>query len=78
MLVSLKFGYIHKKFTYVSPFVHSVRGLGLCDRVVKEDKELFEGGLVHDVDLAELHDEEVEDAAPGGYRSELFPGRVYL
>ena len=52
--------------------------LGLGDRIVEEDKELFKGGLVHDVDLAQLDNEEVEDAAPGGHAAEFLPRRVDL
>ena len=45
---------------------------------VKQAQELPEGCLVHDVDHGHLHDEEVEDGAPGGHGAVLLPGSVDL
>ena len=53
--------------------VNSMGWLGLGDRIVKEEQELFRGGLIHDVDLAQLNNEEVEDAAPGHHTAEFLP-----
>jgi len=44
------------------PLLDDVGGLGLGDGAVEEDEELAQGGLVHHVHLAQLHDQEVEDA----------------
>ena len=52
------------------PLLDDVGRLGLGDRVVEEHEELAQGGLVHHVHLAQLHDEKVEDAATRGYGSE--------
>ena len=40
-------------------------GLDSVNGIVKEEQELFKGGLTHYVDLAQLYNEEVEEAAPG-------------
>lgn len=53
--------------------VNCMGWLGLCDGIVKEEQELFKGGLIHDVDLAQLKNEEVEDAAPGCHTAESLP-----
>lgn len=45
---------------------------------VEDAQELAEGGLVHDVDQAHLHYEEVQDAAPCGHRTVLLPGQIDL
>ena len=46
-------------------------GLDSVNGIVKEEQELFKGGLIHDVDLAQLENEEVEDAAPGRHTAEF-------
>ncbi len=51
-----------------------MRRLRTGDGAVEEDEELAEGRLVHDVDLAQLHDQEVEDGAAGGHRTVLLSG----
>ena len=45
---------------------------------IKDFQELFEGGLVHDIDRAHLRDQEVQDAPSGGHGTELLTSCVDL
>lgn len=45
---------------------------------IKKPEELPQRRLVHDVHQRHLHNQEVEDAPPGGHWSVLLPGLVNL
>ena len=59
-------------------FLDDVGGLRTRDRAVEENEELPERRLVHDVDLAQLYDQEVEDGTSRGNRPILLSGCVDL
>jgi len=51
---------------------------GVLHGRVEDAQELSERGLVHEVHQGHLHDQEVQDAAPGGHRTVLLPRLVNL
>lgn len=51
---------------------------GLLHGRVEDAQELPQGGLIHDVHQAHLHNQEVEDAAPCGHRPVFLPRKVDL
>lgn len=59
-------------------FGHDLRPGRVLHRRVEEPQELPQRRLVHDVHQRHLHNQEVQDTAPGGHWPVLLTGLVYL